>query len=73
MANELKDIATSFGYGARVTRMPWGGGSTDAASFGQQGIEATCLLAFEIDITKLKKTAEIRVSNLSRSFVRINF
>jgi hypothetical protein len=54
MANELKDIATSFGYGARVTRMPWGGGSTDAASFGQQGIEATCLLAFEIDITKLE-------------------
>ncbi len=54
MANELKDIATSLGYGARVTRMPWGGGSTDAASFGQQGIEATCMLAFEIDITKLE-------------------
>jgi hypothetical protein len=53
MANELKDIAISFGYGARVSRMPWGGGSTDAASFGQQRIEATCMLSFEIDITKL--------------------
>lgn len=54
MANELKDIATSLGYGARVTKMPWGGGSTDAASFGKEGIESTCMLAFEIDLTKLE-------------------
>jgi len=53
MAHELKDIAAGLGYGARVTGMPWGGGSTDAASFAQQGIEATCMLSFEIDITKL--------------------
>jgi hypothetical protein len=53
MANELKDIAAGLGYGARVTKMPWGGGSTDAASFAQQGIEATCMLSFEIDVTKL--------------------
>ena len=53
MAHELKEIAAGLGYGARVTRMPWGGGSTDAASFAQQGIEATCMLSFEIDITKL--------------------
>jgi hypothetical protein len=53
MAHELKEIAAGLGYGVRVTRMPWGGGSTDAASFAQQGIEATCMLSFEIDITKL--------------------
>ncbi len=53
MAQELKGIAEKLGYGVRVTRMPWGGGSTDAASFAQQGIEATCMLSFEIDITKL--------------------
>ena len=54
MATELRDIAINLGYRARVTRMPWGGGSTDAASFGQKGIEATCMLAFEIDIAKLE-------------------
>ncbi|MGD0279849.1 MAG: M28 family peptidase [Smithella sp.] len=53
MANDLKDIATGLGYGAKVSKMPWGGGSTDAASFAQAGIEASCMLSFEIDITKL--------------------
>jgi len=53
MAQELTDIATALGYKAKVDHMPWGGGSTDAAAFAQQGIEATCLLAFELDITKL--------------------
>jgi len=53
MAQELTDIATSLGYKAKIDHMPWGGGSTDAAAFAQQGIEATCLLAFELDITKL--------------------
>ncbi|MCD6281824.1 MAG: M28 family peptidase [Deltaproteobacteria bacterium] len=55
MAQELVDIATSLGYKAKVSRMPWGGGSTDAASFGQKGIEATCLLAFELDIRNLQE------------------
>jgi hypothetical protein len=53
MAQELTDIATALGYKAKVDHMPWGGGSTDAAAFAQAGIEATCLLAFELDITKL--------------------
>lgn len=53
MAQELTDIATSLGYKAKIDHMPWGGGSTDAAAFAQVGIEATCLLAFELDITKL--------------------
>ena len=54
MAQECKDIATSLGYGAKVDHMPWGGGSTDAASFGQFDIDATALLAFELDVTKLE-------------------
>jgi len=53
MAQELTDIATALGYKAKIDHMPWGGGSTDAAAFALQGIEATCLLAFELDITKL--------------------
>ena len=53
MAQELNSIAQKLGYGSRVSKMPWGGGSTDAASFAKQGIEASCMLSFEIDITKL--------------------
>jgi len=53
MAQELNSIAQKLGYGSRVTKMPWGGGSTDAASFAKHGIEASCMLSFEIDITKL--------------------
>jgi aminopeptidase YwaD len=54
MANECKDIATSLGYKAKVSRMPWGGGSTDAAAFGQKGIEATNLIAMELNPAKLE-------------------
>lgn len=55
MAQELKDIALSLGYNARVSRIPWGGGSTDAASFGQINVESTCLLAFEIDVKNIQE------------------
>jgi len=53
MASELAGVAGKLGYGARVTRMPWGGGSTDAASFARGGIEATCMLAFDLKVGKL--------------------
>lgn len=53
MAQELTDIATSLGYKARIDHIPWGGGSTDAAAFGQAKIDATCLAAFELNATKL--------------------
>lgn len=53
MARELTDIAMSLGYKTRIDHIPWGGGSTDAAAFGQANIDATCLMAFELDITKL--------------------
>jgi aminopeptidase YwaD len=55
MANDLNNIARELGYGARVARMPWGGGSTDAASFARGGIEATCMLAFDLNVGKLPK------------------
>ncbi|MEA2102001.1 MAG: M28 family peptidase [Thermodesulfobacteriota bacterium] len=53
MAQELTDIALDLGYKAKVSHMPWGGGSTDAPSFANVGVESTCLLAFELDVTKL--------------------
>ena len=55
MANDLTNIARKLGYGARVARMPWGGGSTDAAAFARGGIEATCMLAFDLNVGKLPK------------------
>jgi hypothetical protein len=53
MAGDLAGIAGEMGYGARVTRMPWGAGSTDAASFARGGIETTCMLAFDLKAGKL--------------------
>lgn len=55
MANDLTNIAMELGYGARVARMPWGGGSTDAAAFARGGIEATCMLAFDLNVGRLPK------------------
>jgi hypothetical protein len=55
MAQDLKEIATSLGYKSKVAKMPWGGGSTDAASFGQVGIDASCMLALEMDPRKLEQ------------------
>lgn len=54
MANECTEIAKDLGYGARVNKMPFGGGSTDAAAFAKAGIEATCLLAFELNVSNLQ-------------------
>ena len=55
MANDLMNIAKELGYGASVARMPWGGGSTDAAAFARGGIEATCMLAFDLNVGRLPK------------------
>ena len=53
MANDLLSIARKRGYGARVARMPWGGGSTDAAAFARGGFEATSMLAFDLNVGKM--------------------
>jgi len=51
LADECAAIARSLGYLASVSRMSFGGGSTDAAAFGQTGIEATniCAMSFNIN------------------------
>jgi hypothetical protein len=54
MAEECLGIAKSLGYKGKISKMPWGGGSTDAAAFAKKGIEATNLTALEMDITKLE-------------------
>lgn len=50
MAQQCVDIATSLGYKARVSQMSPGGGSTDAAAFGEAGIDATNLAAMSFNI-----------------------
>jgi aminopeptidase YwaD len=69
MANECKDIATSLGYKAKVSKMPWGGGSTDAAAFGQKGIEATNLIAMELDPRKLEGDMVYHTSNDKTKYI----
>ncbi len=50
MAQECVDIAGALGYSAFISRMSPGGGSTDAASYGEVGIEATnlCAMSFMV-------------------------
>lgn len=50
MAQECVEIAGSLGYKAFISRMSPGGGSTDAAAFGEAGIEATnlCAMSFMV-------------------------
>ncbi len=50
MAQQCVDIAASTGYKAAISRMSPGGGSTDAAAFGEVGIEATNLAAMSFNI-----------------------
>ncbi|MBN1376557.1 MAG: M28 family peptidase [Dehalococcoidia bacterium] len=55
MANECADIARTLGYQAAVSRMGPGGGSTDAAAFGEAGIEATNLAAMSFQVKDYDK------------------
>ncbi len=50
MAEECRDIARGMDYRATISRMSPGGGSTDAAAFGEAGIEATnvCAMSFNV-------------------------
>ena len=49
MAQDCVDIARDMGYTFHISRMSFGGGSTDAAAFGEAGIEATNLCAMSFD------------------------
>jgi hypothetical protein len=55
MARQCVDVAGSLGYQAVVSRMSPGGGSTDAAAFGEAGIEATNLAAMSFNIKDYEK------------------
>jgi len=50
MAQQCVDIAGELGYNAFISRMSPGGGSTDAAAYGEAGIEATnlCAMSFMV-------------------------
>jgi Zn-dependent M28 family amino/carboxypeptidase len=50
VAEECRDIAREMGYRATISRMSPGGGSTDAAAFGEANIEATniCAMSFNV-------------------------
>ncbi|MGD0855422.1 MAG: M28 family peptidase [Dehalococcoidia bacterium] len=50
MAEECVGVAESLGYKAIVSRMSPGGGATDAAAFGQAGIEATNMAAMAFEV-----------------------
>jgi len=50
LAQECVDIAKDMGYPSTISAMSFGGGSTDAAAFGEAGIEATNLSAMSFDI-----------------------
>jgi aminopeptidase YwaD len=50
LALDCVDIAKGMGYPATITAMSFGGGSTDAAAFGETGIEATNLCAMSFDV-----------------------
>ena len=50
MAQDCVDIAKSLGYNAGISVMSFGGGSTDAAAFGQAGVEATNIAGMSFDI-----------------------
>ena len=49
MASECKMIAEEFGFQAKVTPIPFGGGGTDAAEFAKIGVESTTLLSMSTD------------------------
>ena len=50
MAQDCVDIAKNMGYASNISAMSFGGGSTDAAVFGQTGVEATNISAMSFDI-----------------------
>jgi hypothetical protein len=55
MAQDCVNIAKSLGYPARISGMPFGVGSTDAAAFGKIGVEATNMAGISFDISKFSQ------------------
>ncbi|OLS29385.1 MAG: hypothetical protein HeimC2_00150 [Candidatus Heimdallarchaeota archaeon LC_2] len=44
MIKNCQSVATNLGYDIKAIPMPFGGGATDAAEFGKEGIHATTLI-----------------------------
>lgn len=63
MAHDCVDIAKSLGYPARISGMPFGAGSTDAAAFGKIGVEATNMAGISFDINKFSHGLVYHTSN----------
>lgn len=55
MAQDCVDISRYLGYPAEVSGMPFGGGSTDAAAFGEIGVETTNMAAMSFDVSSFKE------------------
>lgn len=55
MAQDCVDTAKSLGYPAKITGMPFGAGSTDAAEFGKLGVEAINMAGVSFDISKFSE------------------
>ncbi|MCR4428835.1 MAG: M28 family metallopeptidase [Caldiserica bacterium] len=55
LASECATVARSLGYPDKVSGMSFGGGSTDAAAFGEEGIEATNICAMSFNINDYKE------------------
>jgi aminopeptidase YwaD len=51
-ALECQQIAQQAGYPARLTRMLFGGGATDAAELAKVGVKATTMIAMSTDIIR---------------------
>jgi len=55
MAQDCVDISRELGFPAVVSGMPFGGGSTDAAAFGEIGVEATNMAAMSFYVSSFKE------------------
>ncbi|MBM3166531.1 MAG: Zn-dependent exopeptidase M28 [Chloroflexi bacterium] len=63
VAQDCADIAHALGYPAVVSGMPFGGGSTDAAAFGEIGVEATNMAAMSFDVSAFGKDMVYHTKN----------
>jgi hypothetical protein len=52
LAEECQGLANRAGLSSRLTRMVFGGGSTDAAELTKAGVKATTMLAMPTDLVR---------------------
>lgn len=69
MAEECVGIAHDLGYEATISGMAPGGGSTDAAAFGEAGIEATNLSAMSFESKERERGWVYHTANDTTKFI----